>query len=200
MSYKLIVMVAIGVLLGFSNVNGQLSGNVVTLFNSPDVEIKTVNDLRDYVSKNLRVPVLVEPLPMNMGIIATNIIQFAKGHAKGGCILAITSNLTDCGSSFIAGGGAVMSISGLAPSPSITNGAILFQRRTRTLAMCMIGRSLGLPPCGLPFCAMASSKNEKQFDEKAPNFCPFCQQKAEKKLAEIGVKVSPRIRIPRETL
>jgi hypothetical protein len=196
MSYKLAVIV-VGLLLNFCKANGQLSGNVVTLFVSPDVEVGTVNDLRDYVSKNLRAPVVVEQLPMSMGSSASNIIQFSKENAKGNCVLGITSNLTDYGSSFVAGWVGVMSISSLVPSLSITNGGILFQRRSRTLAMCMIGRSLGLPPCGLPFCAMASAKNEKEFDAKAPNFCPFCQQKAEKKLAEIGIKVSPRIRSPR---
>ncbi len=55
----------------------------------------------------------------------------------------------------------------LVPSAAGTNSAAIFQRRTRTLAMCMIGRTIGLPPCKMPFCAMAPALDEKQFDAKS---------------------------------
>ncbi len=184
----------VGGLLGLVGIaHGQVSKGI-TLFSALDVPSGTVQDLRNYAAENLHVPVAVEALPKGIETSGSNLVQYLQGKANGGCVLGITVKPTDYGASFVTGHVALMSTAKLMPSSAGTNSAAIFQRRTRTLAMCMIGRSMGLPPCKIPFCAMAPATDEKQFDTKASNFCPPCQEQAEKALSEMGMQISPRVR------
>jgi hypothetical protein len=194
MRIKRCLVVSVGFLLGLTVVTNGQSSNGIVICAASDVSEGMVKDVSVYVSANLRVPVTVEPLPTSIDKSCTNLLNYLQRRSGGGCVLGITVNPNDCGFSGCAGRVGFMSISRLVPPSSATNSSAIFERRTRTLAMCMIGRCLSLKPCILPFCSMAPSLDEKSFDLKAPNFCPFCQDKVEKALADLGMKIGPRVR------